>query len=242
MSSETTSPSGNRLGPLVEDFTKPPAPGGGEIDGDWVRLEPLSGIHVGALFDAYAGHDALWDYIPNGPHDSRDALAAWVANVATKPDPAFYALVTPADGRAKGQASFMRIDRNSGVIEIGFIVLSAALQGSREGSAALMAMIRWAFDNGYRRVEWKCDALNAPSRKAAHRLGFSFEGVFRQHMIVKGRNRDTAWFAIVDKDWPALRDAYDTWLAPANFDPDGRQRQHLSTLTAWALPNRPAAD
>ena len=226
------------LGDPVPGFAPPPAPAGQVIDAGWVRLEPLSAArHAQALFDAYDGHDALWDYMAVGPHRGAGDLAQWARQVEGRPDPAFYALVAP-DGRALGQASFMRIDRNSGVIEIGFIVLSPALQGAREGSAALMAMIRWAFGNGYRRVEWKCDALNAPSRRAALRLGFSFEGIFRRHMIVKGRNRDTAWFAIVDSDWPALRAAHDRWLSPANFDAGGRQRESLSALTGAALPGR----
>ncbi|MAN55881.1 MAG: GNAT family N-acetyltransferase [Paracoccus sp.] len=232
---------GSPRGPEVGDFTPPAAPAARMIDAGWVRLEPLSSGHADALFDAYRGHDGLWDYIPDGPHPSREALWDWIAAGADKPDPVFLALVTPEDGQARGQAAFMRIDRFSGVIEIGFIVLSPVLQGSRAGSAALMAMIRWAFEAGYRRVEWKCDALNAPSRRAAHRLGFAFEGVFRQHMIVKGRNRDTAWFAIIDRDWPALRDAYDIWLSPGNFDAKGRQRQSLSRLTGAALPGRPAS-
>lgn len=230
-------PTAPRLGPEVTDFTPPPLPNGAVIEDRWVRLEPLAPAHAPDLFAAFDGHDALWDYIPNGPHRSVDDLSAWVRQVIVAPDPVFFAIVTP-DGKAKGQCSFLRIDRTNGVIEIGFIVLSPDLQGSREGSAALMATIRWAFQSGYRRVEWKCNALNAPSRRAALRFGFSYEGTFRQHLIVKGRNRDTAWYAIIDTDWPALDDAYETWLSSANFDASGRQRRKLSDLTEAALPGR----
>ena len=229
---------GSPRGPEVGDFTPPAAPAARMIDAGWVRLEPLSSGHADALFDAYRGHDGLWDYIPDGPHPSREALWDWIAAVADKPDPVFLALVTPEDGQARGQAAFMRIDRFSGVIEIGFIVLSPVLQGSRAGSAALMAMIRWAFEAGYRRVEWKCDALNAPSRRAAHRLGFAFEGVFRQHMIVKGRNRDTAWFAMTDDDWPEIDRAFRDWLAPSNFSSNGQQIRKLAAQPSNHIQNQ----
>ena len=153
-------------------------------------------------------------------------------------DPCFYAIITPQEGRAVGQASFMRIDPGNGVIEIGHILLTPELQRSREAGAALMGMIQWAFENGYRRVEWKCNALNLPSRRAAMRLGFSYEGTFRQHLIIKGRNRDTAWFAMTDGDWQALSGAYADWLSPDNFGADGSQRRSLSDLTGAALPGR----
>ena len=129
----------------------------------------------------------------------------------------------------------MRIDAPNGVVEVGNVVIGGAAQRSRVASEALMAMIAWAFGAGYRRVEWKCNALNAPSRRAARRYGFAFEGVFRNHMIVKSRNRDTAWFAMTDADWPEVARAYQSWLDPANFDAEGRQRQSLSALTAAAM-------
>lgn len=227
------------LGPQVIGFAPPPAPGEAVIEAPWIRLERLSSArHAAALFQSFDGRDDLWDYMGNGPYASEAELAVWLASVEASADPCFYAIVDPASGRAEGFASFLRIDRSSGVIEIGFVVLGPALQGRRRGSAALMAMTRWAFEAGYRRLEWKCNALNAPSRRAALRLGFAFEGVFRQHMIVKGRNRDTAWFAITDGDWPALRAAHEAWLSEANFDAAGIQRQSLADLTRAALPGR----
>ncbi len=226
------------LGAAV-DFTAPPLPGQAVIPGDWVRLERLSAdAHAGAVFDAQQGHDALWDYMPNGPYTQRADFEAWVAQAAASTDPVFYAILPVGAAQAQGYASLMRIDAGNGVIEIGNILLTPALQQRREASAALMQLIAWAFEAGYRRVEWKCNALNAPSRRAALRLGFSYEGTFRQHMIVKGLNRDTAWFAIIDRDWPALRQAWQTWLSPANFDQAGRQHHSLSALTEQALPGR----
>ena len=130
-----------------------------------------------------------------------------------------------------GVAAYLRITPEHGSIEVGHICLSPALQRSRAATEAMWLMMEWAFSNGYRRYEWKCNALNIPSRRAAQRLGFSFEGIFRQHMIIKGRNRDSAWFAVTDQDWPALREAYAAWLNPANFDAEGRQRERLSDLT-----------
>ncbi|RJL08498.1 GNAT family N-acetyltransferase [Paracoccus siganidrum] len=231
---------GALLGPKVTGFTIPPAPGLPLIEAPWARLERLDPArHGAALHDAVAGHDQLWDYMGQGPFADAAEFGHWLEDAAAGADPCFYAIV-PADGLggALGHAAFMRIDRPMGVIEIGNILLSPALQRSRTASAALMAMIGWAFGAGYRRVEWKCNALNLASRRAAMRLGFGFEGVFRQHMIVKGRNRDTAWFAITDADWPALSRAWAAWLDAANFDASGRQRQSLSALTAAALPDR----
>lgn len=221
------------------DFTAPPAPGPDAITGDWVKLERLSAArHAGPIFEAQLGEDALWDYMPNGPYDQRDEFEGWVAQAEQSLDPFFYAILPVGATQAQGYASLMRIDTRMGVIEIGNILLTPALQRTREASAALMQLIRWGFEAGYRRVEWKCNALNAPSRRAALRFGFSYEGTFRQHMIVKGRNRDTAWFAITDSDWPALRQAWDTWLSPSNFDADGAQHQCLRILTEQALPGR----
>ena len=231
-------PANRPLGAKV-DFTAAPLPGPQVISSEWVQLERLSGdSHADPVFDGQLGQQALWDYMPNGPYDDRAAFRAWVGQAAASADPVFYAIVPTGATQAQGYASLMRIDAANGMIEIGNILLTPALQQTREASAALMALIGWAFEAGYRRVEWKCNALNAPSRRAALRLGFSFEGVFRQHMIVKGLNRDTAWFAIIDRDWPALQQAWNAWLSPANFDADGGQRHSLSALTADALPGR----
>lgn len=224
------------IAPLV-DFAPPPHPAARPIRS--AILEPLSADrHAADLFDAQAGHDGLWTWLPYGPFSDRTPHRDWVAGVAGRDDPFFFAVLDPATGRAAGHASFLRIDTGNGVIEIGHIMLTPAVQRGRIASAALMAMIGWAFDHGYRRVEWKCNALNGPSRRAALRLGFSHEGTFRNHMIVKGRNRDTAWFAITDADWQALAPVYAAWLDDGNFDAAGRQQCALSDLTRRTLPGR----
>jgi RimJ/RimL family protein N-acetyltransferase len=151
--------------------------------------------------------------------------------VAVRDDPWFVALIDRATGRAAGVASYLRIDPAAGSIEVGHINLAPAIQRTRAATEAMYLMMRWAFEAGYRRYEWKCNALNLGSRRAAERYGLSFEGVFRQATVVKGRNRDTAWFAAIDGEWPALKAAFETWLAPANFDAGGRQLTPLSTLT-----------
>lgn len=231
-------PAHRPLGPFVDGFQPPPSPAQVLAAAPWAELRRLAPEHAGQLHDLLAGQAALWDYMGQGPFAEGSDFADWVASVEGSVDPFFYAIIDSRDGAAKGFASYMRIDRASGVVEIGNIMLSPAIQRGPVGSAALMAMIDWAFGAGYRRVEWKCNALNAPSRRAALRLGFSFEGVFRQHMIVKGRNRDTAWFAMTDGDWQALKPAFAIWLAPDNFTSDGKQRARLSDLTRQALPGR----
>lgn len=222
----------------LTNFIAPPAPGPAVIEGDWVRLERLDPHrHAAPIFAAIDGADQVWDYLGYGPFNDAGEYRDWMAQMIT-PDPYFYAIIDPATGEASGLASFLRIDPPNGVIEIGHIMLSPALQQTRTASAALTAMVRWAFEAGYRRVEWKCNAQNAPSRRAAIRFGFTYEGVFRQHMITKNRNRDTAWFAIIDSEWSKLREAYDNWLDAANFDDLGAQKISLSTLTGQALPGR----
>ncbi|MEM8824124.1 MAG: GNAT family protein [Pseudomonadota bacterium] len=188
--------------------------------------------HAAELFAANGTDVEMWRYMPCGPFADFTDYRGWADQVAAWDDPAFYAI--RADGPWIGVASLMRIDRGNGVIEIGNIAFSAALKRTRLATAALHLMIAQAFEAGFRRVEWKCNAENAPSRRAALRLGFSFEGVFRQHMVVKGRNRDTAWFAMVDGDWPAIRDAHLAWLDPENFDGDGRQRRALGGFAPMA--------
>ena len=152
--------------------------------------------------------------------------------MAGKADPLFFALVDRDTGRPGGVASLMRITPEAGSIEVGHICLAPAMQRTRAASEMIFLFADWLFREGYRRFEWKCDALNLPSRRAAQRFGFSFEGVFRQHLIVKGRNRDTAWFAMTDGDWRCLRPAWAAWLDPANFDAAGGQRRALGALTA----------
>lgn len=229
----------NPLGAPVPGWTPCPRPGPEALDGRFVRLERLTAAHAAALHAGFAGHDALWDYIPYGPFPDAAAYEGWVRSVEGAADPVFYAICPKPDGTPRGVASFMRIAPEAGCIEVGGIMMSPALQRTPAATEAMGLMMRWAFEAGYRRYEWKCDALNGPSRRAAQRYGFSYEGIFRQALVVKGRNRDTAWFAAIDREWPALRRAFETWLAPENFDADGRQRVSLGTLTA---PVRAASD
>lgn len=220
-----------KRGDVVAGWTPAKLPDVARIQGRWARLERLDAeAHARGLHEAFAGHDRLWDYLPYGPF-SYVAYHRWAKEMAPKADPQFWTIFDRESETPGGVASWLRITPEHGVIEVGHICLSPAIQRRRAATEAMFLMMDWAFSSGYRRYEWKCDALNIPSRRAAQRLGFSFEGVFRQHMIVRGRNRDTAWFAITDKDWPALREAYAAWLSPRNFDGQGRQRERLSDLT-----------
>ncbi len=221
-----------KLGPTVGEVVDPLPPGSKPdlrpLHGRWVRLEALSiARHAQQLFNSFAASDPegrIWTWMAYGPFADLDVFAAWLKDREASRDPWFYAIVNRATGEACGMASFMRADPANGVIEIGNIWLAPSLQRSREATEAIYLMIRHAFaELGVRRLEWKCDGLNGPSMKAAKRFGFSFEGIFRQHMIIKGRNRDTAWFAMLDKDWPRLHDAFETWLKDSNFDAEGRQ-------------------
>ena len=230
------------IGAPVPGWRPPPRPGRVALIGRYVRLEPLSPGHAGELYAAFAGKDTLWDYMPYGPFVSEDDYARWTKSVAVGRDPLFFALRDLASGRAAGVASYLRIQPVAGSIELGHIVLSPALQRRPAATEAWFLMMGWAFGAGYRRFEWKCDALNLASRRAAERLGLSYEGTFRQAAVVKGRNRDTAWFAAIDADWQALKAAFETWLDPTNFDGEGRQRQDLSGLTRPFLATRDPAD
>ena len=201
------------------------------LEGARVRLEPLDlGRHLDDLVVAGA-EPAIWDYLPYGPFADREAFAAHLAAQAASEDPLYLAVVDRATGSALGVVSYLRITPEHGVIEIGHIWFGTALQRTPAATEAIYLLARHAFDDlGYRRFEWKCNALNAPSCRAAERFGFTFEGIFRQHQIVKGRNRDTAWYAIVDGEWPPIRAGFERWLAPANFDEAGRQRRALAEL------------
>jgi RimJ/RimL family protein N-acetyltransferase len=212
-----------------------PAPSRGRpsrtvLEGARVRLEPLDPVrHAADLFAAQQGDPALWEYLPYGPFADDAALAEHLAAQATTDDPRFYAVVV--DGAAQGVVSFLRIEPAHGCIEIGHIWFGAPLQRSAAATEAIYLLAREAFDGlGNRRLEWKCNAANARSRRAAERFGFTFEGVFRQHMIIKGANRDSAWFSIIDGEWPAVRAAFEAWLAPSNFDTQGRQRRSLDSV------------
>jgi RimJ/RimL family protein N-acetyltransferase len=208
-------------------------------EGRYARLEPLDArAHASALYAASHTDEAsagIWDYLQYGPFATEAAFHDWLRERAATADPLFFAIRDNRTGTAGGLASYLNIHPLAGSIEIGHIWFGPALQNTVAATEALFLLLRHALDDlGYRRMEWKCNALNAASRRAAVRLGFSFEAVFYQHLIVKGRNRDTAWFSILDGEWPRLRPAFETWLAPANFDAAGRQRSSLSTLTQAA--------
>ena len=217
------------VGSLVDPLPPGSMPDRRPLHGMWMLLEPVSAeLHARDLFDSITGKDDVWTYMGYGPWAEFEAFEAWLKEREAARDPWFYAFIRRDTGKACGMGAFMRCDAPNGVIEIGHIWMSPALQKTREATEAIFLMIRHCFDDlGVRRLEWKCDALNAPSRKAAARFGFEFEGIFRQHMIVKGRNRDTAWFAMLDKDWHVIRAGFERWLRPENFDEKGRQKAKL---------------
>jgi Acetyltransferases, including N-acetylases of ribosomal proteins len=196
--------------------------------GRWATLEPLDpALHGEELFTA-AGDPGLWTWLPYGPFANRDAFTSWLRGSAGAADPVFFAVREAAGGRAQGMLSLLNIRPADGVAELGHIWLAGALQRTAAATDALTLLLRHLFDDlGYRRLEWKCNAANVPSRRAAERLGFRFEGTFYRHMIVKGGNRDTAWFSLLSDEWPERRAALDAWLEPANFDAAGRQRRPL---------------
>ena len=202
------------------------------LEGELVRLEPVDvARHAGQLFAAQSSAPELWAYLPYGPFESETAFRVWLTERAASSDPLFYAIIERMSGRALGMASFLRVEQGHGVIEVGHIWYSPALQRTRLATDAMYVMARHVFDDlGYRRYEWKCNALNEPSRRAALRLGFTFEGVFRQHMVIKGENRDTAWYSMLDGEWPAAKAAFEAWLRPENFDAEGSQLRSLAEL------------
>jgi RimJ/RimL family protein N-acetyltransferase len=213
------------------------------MEGRWCRLEPLDPArHTASLFAAY-GLDTEgrgWTYFPYGPFPDEAGFRAWLDEIAAKDDPLFHAIVDES-GDPVGVASFMRISPDTGSIEVGHIHYSPRLKRTRAATEAMYLMMRRAFDElGYRRYEWKCDSLNAPSRSAAERLGFTYEGTFRQHVVSKGRNRDTAWYSIIDSEWPAIRDAFEAWLDSENFDAAGKQRRRLEALRQASLSGSPS--
>lgn len=225
---------------MLTDWTPPPLPARAALAGRYARLEPLDLSHAEGLFAAFSEDPSMWDYMPVGPFAEVGAVRDWIAGQRILHDPLHWA-VRMADGRLGGTLSLLRITPAAGSIEVGFIAFAPRLQRTREASEAVILLTRWAFEAGYRRFEWKCDSRNLPSRRAAQRYGFSYEGIFRQAAVVKGRNRDTAWFAAIDGEWPALSVAYEAWLAPGNFDDTGQQRQSLSALTAPILVARDPA-
>jgi RimJ/RimL family protein N-acetyltransferase len=203
------------------------------MHGRYCRLEPLAASrHAADLHDAYSTDrdGRMWTYLASGPFATRDEYRTWVESRQDSRDPLFFAVVDAATGRATGVASYLRIDPANGVVEVGNIAFSPLLQRTRAATEAMYLMMRHAFELGYRRYEWKCDALNEPSRRAAERLGFVFEGVFRQAVVYRGRSRDTAWYSIMDSEWPGRETAFRAWLDPGNFDADGRQKRSLQGI------------
>jgi RimJ/RimL family protein N-acetyltransferase len=237
MSDQNTNEWGQPIGAPLPGWSPRPLPPRTPLEGRYCRIEPLDpDRHTEDLFAAFAKSDpANWTYLPDymGPYATLPALREWLVSAQASPDPLWHVLIDKQSGRAVGMGAYLRIDPKAGVIEVGGLNYSRALQRRPTSTEAMYLMMRRAFDEmGYRRYEWKCDALNAPSRAAAERLGFIYEGIFRQHMVYRGRSRDTAWFSITDKEWPAVRHALEAWLAPTNFDAQGQQKQSLKQLRA----------
>jgi len=226
---------GQPIGFALPDWTPPPRPPRETLTGRYCRVEPLdpvrhpSDLHTSNMLDPSG---RAFTYLSSGPFYSLESYRQWINSTCLGIDPLFHAIIDRATGLATGVASYMRIDPPNGVIEVGHLNFSPLLQQTRAATEAMHLMMKNAFALGYRRYEWKCDSLNAPSQAAAQRLGFSYEGRFLQAVVYKGRNRDTDWFSITDREWPTLRAAHEQWLAPENFDAQGRQHTSLSTLTS----------
>lgn len=233
---DRTNSLGQPIGVALPDWKAVTPPPRSPMEGRFCRVEPIDiDRHAGDLYEAFRSdkEDRIWTYLPYGPFQSEAELRDWVASDCLGDDPLFHAIVDPVSGKAQGVASYLRIDPAMGVIEVGHINFSPLLQRRTAATEAMYLMMRRVFEElGYRRYEWKCDSLNAGSRRAADRLGFSYDGLFRQATIYKGRNRDTAWYAILDSDWPALKRAYEAWLAPENFDAEARQQAALGHFIA----------
>jgi RimJ/RimL family protein N-acetyltransferase len=221
------------LGPEV-DWSAARRPAREPLRGRHVTLRPVRADDADSLYAVSHppdGDPAIWTYLHDGPYESAAAMRAALERARASQDPLFFTIAPGPDERPGGIAAYMRMVREHGVIEVGHIWFGTPMQRTTAATEAIYLLAAHAFDDlGYRRLEWKCNALNAPSRRAAERFGFTFEGIFRHHQVVKGRNRDTAWYAITDADWPPVRAAFQTWLDPANFDDAGRQRRALSEL------------
>jgi RimJ/RimL family protein N-acetyltransferase len=221
---------GQPIGPEVPGWTPRPQPPRAVMHGRHCRVEPLDPArHAAELHEANSldREGRMWTYLFSGPFASFDDYRAWLEAKRGSEDPLYYVFVDAASGRATGLGSYLRIDPANGTLEVGHLQFSPLLQRTAVATEAMYLMMKTAFDLGYRRYEWKCDALNAGSRRAAERLGFRFEGVFRQAIVYKGRSRDTAWYSVIDKEWPALEATFQRWLDPGNFDDAGRQRRSL---------------
>lgn len=204
----------------------------GKLEGRYVALEPLNAErHFADLWRGVGGHDEVWAYLGDGPYASEAEMRRAIEEKEAGKAAVFLAIVPRSSRKADGYASYMRMDPVNGVVEVGNILMTPGLQRTTAATEAMYLMARHIFEDlGYRRYEWKCNAMNEPSRRAALRYGFTFEGIFRQHMIVKGKNRDTAWFSMLDSEWRARKAAFEAWLDPANFDSDGRQIRKLAQL------------
>jgi RimJ/RimL family protein N-acetyltransferase len=234
-------PLGQPIGHPLPGWSPPPHPPRESMMGRYCRLEPLDlDRHAADLFaaDAADKEGRSWTYLAYGPFETLASYRDWMNAHCLGSDPLFYAIVDLADEQPAGVASYLRITPASGSIEVGHLHFSPRLQQKPAATEAMFLMMQWAFENGYRRYEWKCNSLNAASRAAAQRLGLSFEGIFRQAAVHKGRNRDTAWYAAIDAEWLALRAAFQAWLEPSNFDAEGQQRTRLSDLTRPILKQR----
>ncbi len=232
---------GQIVGPVVNGWLAAQFPSTEPMVGEYCRVERLDPEHHAApLFEANNTDPtgANWTYLPYGPYPELDEYRAWVASAAATDDPMFFAVVDHSTGQAIGVTSFLRISIDDGSIEVGNINYSPLLQRTRMGTEAMYLMMVRAFDDwGYRRYEWKCNALNAPSMAAARRLGFTYEGTHRKAKVVKGRNRDTAWFSITDDEWGPIKQRFLRWLDPTNFDEAGRQLTPLATKTTGTAPS-----
>lgn len=222
------------LGPIV-NATPALYPQHNPIHGRTITLEPLNTKHTDSLFECLGGSEALnasaWDYLFVGPFPTKPAFSDFIAQKSASKDPLYFTVIENASGRALGFLTLMRIDVPNRVVEVGSVTFSHLLQRTTMATEAMYLLARMVFEDlDFRRYEWKCNDLNVPSKKAAERLGFVFEGVFRQHMIVKGRSRDTAWFSMLDGDWERVKRGFERWLDEGNFDEDGRQRKGLVEL------------
>ena len=223
--------SDERLGIPVPHWTPPSEPLPQMLDGRYVMLERLEWKkHEAALWEAFAGQDGVWDFMPAGPFSDLPAFRAWGQSNERSTDPLFFAIFNKDAGTWQGVASYLRIAPAAGSIEVGYISFSPALQKTRAATEAMYLMMKWAFDAGYRRYEWKCNDLNLASKGAAKRFGFTYEGTFRQALVVKGRNRDTAWFSLLDNEWPEKKLMFERWLEPENFDEHSVQRRTLASF------------
>ncbi|WP_458789842.1 GNAT family N-acetyltransferase [Yoonia sp. MH D7] len=231
--SQRMNPLGQPIGDDVTFWVTCPRPPQTPLMGAYCDVVPLNAqIHGDALFAAFGADEAgaMWTYLSNGPFIDRAPFDTFLTSAQDSTDPLFYAIINKISGQAEGFASFLRITPATGVVEVGFIAMSPQLQKTRVATEAIFLMMSHVFDDlGYRRVEWKCDNLNGPSKTAARRFGFTFDGMFPQATIYKGRNRDTAWFSILDKDWEQISGGFHAWLDPANFDTSGVQKTALAT-------------